>query len=482
MESLTSLTAREAVALLHRGEVSPLELIDAALARIGATDGAVNALPTLCPERARDRARALMRATPEDPPPGYLHGLPIAVKDLNPVAGVRCTYGSPIFADNVPAESDIGVETLEGNGAVVLAKANTPEFGAGAQTFNDVFGTTTNPWNTDLTPGGSSGGSAVALAVGQVWLATGSDLGGSLRIPASFTGTVGLRPSPGRVPRGPSDHPFNTLPVEGPMGRTVGDVALMLDAETGRHPRDPLSWEAPAVPFQKAVDEPVAPRRVAFSADFGFVPVDREIRGICAAAAEVFADLGATLDEACPDLRDAEEVFRVLRASFFAGTKAPLLETHRAALKPEVVWNIEEGLKLTADDIGRAERARAAMYHGTEAFFREHDLLLCPTVLTPPFDHRVRYLTEMDGVPFPTYVSWLVMTFAITLVGCPAISVPCGFTAAGLPVGLQIVAPIGGERRLLAAAALFEEAAGLSRRLPIDPRPGSGSEVERVPS
>jgi amidase len=469
------MTAREAVAHLAAGEVSPLELIDAALVRIEATDGAINALPTLCPDRARDRAKSLMARRPDTPPPGYLHGLPIAVKDLNPVAGVRCTQGSTIFADHIAEESDVVVQMLEAKGAVVLAKANTPEFGAGAQTFNDVFGTTTNPWNTAVTPGGSSGGSAAALAVGQVWLATGSDLGGSLRIPASYTSVVGFRPGPGRVARGPSTHPFQTLSTEGPMGRTVGDVALMLDAQAGHHSADPLSLDAPVTPFLHAVDNPIAPRRVAFSPDLGFAPVDREVRAICAAGAQRFAELGAVVEQGCPDLSAAEGVFRVLRAAQFAGTKAPLLETHRDQLKPEVVWNIEEGLKLTADDIGRAERERAAMYGRTARFFETYDLLLCPTVVAPPFDHRIRYLTELEGVQFETYVSWLVMTFAITLISCPAISVPCGFTSSGLPVGLQIVAPVGQEARLLSAAALFEQATGLGLAVPIDPRPSNQS-------
>ena len=239
--------------LLRQGEVSPLDLIDAALARIAATDGVLNALPTLCADRARDRARRLTAsASAVAPGPGWLGGLPLAVKDLNDVAGVRTTQGSPIYADNVPARSDIMVERLEANGGVVLAKSNTPEFGAGANTFNAVFGETLNPWNPRLTVGGSSGGSAAALAAGQVWLATGSDLGGSLRTPASFCSVVGLRPSPGRVAHGPSTRPFGTLSVEGPMGRTVGDVALMLDAMVTRHPEDPLSLELPREPFQVA--------------------------------------------------------------------------------------------------------------------------------------------------------------------------------------------------------------------------------------
>ncbi len=475
MDSLIGLTARDAVARLSRGEVSPLDLIDAALARIDATDGAINALPTLCADRARERAERLMADPPADPPPWYLHGLPIAVKDLTAVSGVRCTMGSPVFADWVPEHSDYLVDILEANGAVVLAKANTPEFGAGAQTFNDVFGTTTNPFHTGLTPGGSSGGSAAALAAGQVWLATGSDLGGSLRIPASFTSVVGLRPSPGRVAHGPSDLPFQKLGVEGPMGRTVEDVALMLDAQCGQHPGDPISLERPARTYLDAAVSRALPARIGFSTDLGIAPVDAEVRDICTRAARTFEGLGVAVEDAHPDFAGAEDVFRVLRAAHFAAGKEPLLDTHRDQLKPEVIWNIEEGLKQTAGDIGRAQRRQGAMVQSLMAFFESHDLLLCPTVVAPPFDHRIRYLTELDGVEFPTYVSWLIMTFAITLTGCPAISVPCGFTADGRPVGLQIVAPMGGEHRLLAAAAAFEDAAGLTGCTPIDPRDGAAT-------
>ena len=469
MNELVQLTARQAVALLMKREASPLELIDAAVERIGETDGAINALPTLCVERARAHAERLMADGPGESPAGYLHGLPIAVKDLTDVAGVRTTKGSPIFADRVPERSDYLVERLEARGAVVLAKSNTPEFGAGANTFNEVFGKTRNPWDTRLTPGGSSGGSAAALAAGQVWLATGSDLGGSLRIPASFCSVVGLRPSPGRVAHGPSGLPFGTLSVAGPMGRTVGDVALMLDAQVGQHPGDPLSLPAPGHLFVTAVDNPTAPQRVAFSPDLGIAPVDPEVKELCAKGAAMFQDVGATVEEACIDLRDAEEIFQTLRAALYAAEHEPLLREHRDLLKPEVVWNIEKGLALTADDIGRAERARGALYQRTAEFFQRYDLLVSPAVVAPPFDVDTRYVTEVAGVTFDTYVGWLVLSFALTLTACPALSVPCGFTRAGLPVGLQLMAPRANEAALLSAAALFEQAAGLAGKVPLDP-------------
>ena len=468
MDDVLGLTARQAVEHLRKGEVSPLELVDAAAARIEAVDEAVNALPTRCYDRARDHARRLMDLPPGDR--GLLAGLPFVVKDLVDVAGVRTTYGSPIYAKHVPKRSDIMVETLEARGGIVLAKSNTPEFGAGANTFNEVFGKTLNPWNRRLTCGGSSGGSAVALATGEAWLATGSDLGGSLRIPASFCSVVGLRPGPGRVATGPDQLPFGDLGVEGPMGRTVGDAALMLDAMTGAHREDPRAIPAPECPFVEAVDEPAAPRRVGFSRDLGITPVDGEVADICERAAGRFAEFGATVEAACPNFAGAEATMQTLRAARFATSKATLLDNQRAQLKPEIVWNIEAGLALTAAQTGAAERARGTLFRRVARFFRNHDLLLTPAVITPPFDVNTRYLTELNGVAFDNYAAWLAITSVITLTSCPAISVPCGFTESGLPVGLQIVGPPRGEAAVLAAGALLEEAVAIAPRLPIDPR------------
>ncbi len=481
---LISLTAREAVGLLRRGEVSPLELVDAAAARIEATDGALNALPTLCLDRARDHARRIVSGQAGAPSAGpWLAGLPIAVKDLTDVAGVRTTYGSSIYADHVPDRSDLLVERLEERGAIVIGKSNTPEFGAGANTFNEVFGETRNPWDTALTPAGSSGGSAAALAAGQVWLATGSDLGGSLRTPASFCSVVGLRPSPGRVAHGPREQPFDTLSVEGPMGRTVGDVALMLDAMAGGHPEDPLAFDAPGESFEAAAAIGRPPRRIAFSPDLGIVPVDPEVADICASAARRFEELGAGVDDACPDLGDAPEAFTVLRAVGFVADLLPLYETRRDQLKPDVVWNIERGLRVTPVELARAELARGAIYRRVAEFFRTFDLLACPAAIVPPFAVETRWIRELGGIALDNYVEWLRITSAITLTSCPAISVPCGFTRDGRPVGLQLVGRPRGEVALLSAAAAFEAMLGLSRLVPIDPRgplpPGGGTDPAR---
>ena len=472
---LYRLSAAEAVALSKRGEVSPLELVAAAAERIAATDGALNAMPTLCLDRARDHARRIIAQRAKDGAGGtLLGGLPIAVKDLNDVAGVRTTYGSPIFADHVPDRSDIMVERLEAAGAIVIGKSNTPEFGAGASTFNEVFGKTRNPWNTAKSVAGSSGGSAAALAAGQVWLATGSDLGGSLRTPASFISVVGLRPSPGRVAHGPRDDPFNTLSVAGPMARSAGDAALFLDALCGAHPEDPLSLAAPARSFSDAVAARKPPRRVGFSPNLGIVPVDREVAAICERAARRFADMGAEVVEAHPDFSEAIEAFQTLRALAFATGMAGHLRDHRDKLKPEIVWNIEKGLALSAEDVARAQLARGRLYKSVAAFFETHDLLLCPTAIVPPFDVDVRYVEEAEGQRFDNYVHWISITFAVTLTSCPAVSAPAGFTESGLPVGLQIVGPPRGEALTLAAAALLDDATGISKRLPIDPIASTG--------
>ena len=471
---LYRLGAREAVGLLRGGEVSPVELVEASLARIEATDAAVNAVPTRCAERARAHARRLEAEARGNRGAAWLGGLPIVVKDLNDVEGVRTTYGSPLFADHVPDGSDAMVRMLEGNGAIVVGKANTPEFGHGANTFNEVFGKTRNPWNTAMTCGGSSGGSAVAVATGQAWLATGSDLGCSLRTPAAFCSVVGLRPSPGRVARSRVRLPFDTLWVQGPMARSVGDVALMLDAMAGVHPDDPLSMPSPDAPFLDAVDRPVAPRRVAYSRDLGgLTPVAREIAAICEGAVKRFADIGALVEEGCPDLRDAREIFKVLRANQFVGDLAPIVDAHRERVRRDVLWNLDIGRKLSAGDIGEAERARGRLHARVAAFFGEYDLLVTPAAVVAPFDVNIRALDEVEGVKLDNYYEWYAVAYAITLTSLPAISLPCGFTREGLPVALQIVGPPRGEARLLGAARMMEEVFAIAPRLPIDPRPAT---------
>ena len=472
MDELSGLTARRAVEFLKKGEVSPLELIDAAEKRIAQVDPAVNALPTHCFDRAREEARRLMADQGGDRPPWFLHGLPVAIKDLEDVAGVRTTYGSPIYKDHIPETSDICVRMLEENGGLVLAKSNTPEFGAGANTFNEVFGATLNPWDTSKTCGGSSGGAAVALATGQAWLAQGSDMGGSLRIPASFCSVVGMRCSPGRVPRGPQKTPWQTLSVTGPMARNVADAALMLDAQVGQVRSDPISYPRPVRSYLDVVDNPVRPARLAFSPDLGLgFPVQAEVAQAVIDAAQGLERSGVAVEEACPDLSGSLRIFKALRAAAFVSGPGQLMGKHRDLLKPEIIGNVEMGLDLSCRDVIEAELARGELIQRVVSFFRRYDLLICPVVLCPPFAVEKRYLAELDGYIFEDYVDWMIMTFAITLTSCPAISIPGGFTEDGLPLGIQIVGPPRGEAEVLNGAALIEEMLGLAHKTPLDPRP-----------
>jgi amidase len=461
-------TARAIVDKLKRDDVTPLDLLDALEKRIAEVDGKVNALPILCFDRARDHAKALMKKSPAER--GLLAGLPVPIKDLTDVAGVKTTQGSPIYKDKIAERSDILVERLEQNGAVIYAKSNTPEFGAGANTFNEVFGATLNPWDVSKSAAGSSGGAAVALATGMAWLAHGSDLGGSLRNPASFCGIVGMRPSIGRVAHTSKFMVDNTVGVQGPMARTVEDLALLLDAMSGEHPADPLSLPALPASFLSATRAGAKPKRIAYSPDLGITPVDPEVASITRKAAARFAEAGAIVEEAHPDLREAHECFHVLRALYFAVTKAELLRTKRDLLKPEVIWNIEAGLKLSVEQFERAQAQRLAMTDRTLEFFQSYDLLLTPATIVPPFPVGNRYVAECGGKRFGNYVEWLGIAYAITLVCCPALSLPCGFTASGLPVGLQMVAPPRGEAKLLAGAKVLEDILGLRSSTPIDPR------------
>lgn len=464
-------TACELVERLRSGDITPHHLLDALEARIAEVDGQVNALPTLCFDRAHEHADRLMKLPVEER--GVLAGMPVPIKDLTDVAGVLTTQGSPIFKDNIATKSNIVVEHLEANGGIVYAKSNTPEFGAGAQTFNEVFGATRNPWNLSRSASGSSGGAAAALASGTAWLAHGTDVGGSLRNPASFCGVVGIRPSIGRVAHTPNGMVDRTLSADGPMARNVEDLALLLDAMSGEDKGDPLSLPALPTSFLAAARSGARPKRIAYSPNLGISPVDPEIAEITRKAAHRFAEAGVIVEEAHPDLHEAAECAHVLRAFDYAITKAKLLKPHRDLLKPEVIWNIEEGLKLSMADIERAEAQRVALTARALEFFKTYDLLLCPTTIVGPFPVEQRYLAECNGTKFDSYVGWLTIVSAITMICSPALSIPCGFTRENLPVGLQIVGPPRSEGRVLAAGKILEDIFGLRNQTPIDPRSGS---------
>jgi amidase len=463
---LFRLEARALRRLLGEGEVSALEVLEAHLARVERLNPGLNAICTLTADAARLRARSLDEARARGEPPGPLHGIPVAVKDLELTAGIRTTFGSPIYRDFVPDRNALFVDRLLDAGAIVVGKTNTPEFGAGSQTFNTVFGRTRNPYHPGRTCGGSSGGAAVALATGMVALADGSDLGGSLRNPASFCNVVGLRPSPGRVPRFPVLEPFNSLPVLGPMARTVADAALMLSVMAGPDPRDPWSIEEPGSLFDRDLEGDFRGVRVAWSPDLGSFPVEREVVEVLERSLHVLSELGCEVTEAHPDFEGAAEVFQTLRAHGFAAAHGAELAEHRALMKDTVVWNIEKGLSLTAVDVARAESKRGELYHRVREFMRGYEFLALPACQVLPFPIDVDWVREIEGVVLETYVDWMKCCSFVTLVSLPAISVPAGFSREGLPVGLQIVGRYRKELDLLRLAHAFERGAGASVRRP----------------
>jgi amidase len=464
---LCFLPATELARRMRTRELSAREVLAAHLDRIEAANPAVNAIVTLAAERAVDAASRADEALAGGAEPGPLHGLPIAHKDLAATAGVRTTGGSPIFADVVPDADDLLVVRARDAGAVLLGKTNTPEFGAGSHTFNPVFGATRNPYDLQKTCGGSSGGAAVALACGMVPIADGSDLGGSLRNPASFCNVVGLRPSPGRVPSWPTTNAWQDLSVEGPMGRTVEDAALLLSALAGPDARVPISSAEPGSLFAPPLAADLGAPVVAWAPDAGgTMPIDPRIVQMVDDTRSVFESLGCRTEDAFPDLAGAREVFLTLRAHSYAADLGDLLEAHRHEMKETIVWNIEQGLALSSADIARAERVRTGLVERVAAFFGRVDYLVMPVTQVVPFDLEVEYPTEVEGVAMATYLDWMQSCWCITVTGSPAISVPCGFTEQGLPTGVQIVGRRGDDLGVLRLAHAFEGATRVGGRRP----------------
>ncbi|MHA6345472.1 amidase [Roseivivax sp. CAU 1761] len=463
---LCALEAWQVVDLLRRREVSPAEALEAALSRIATVEPAVNALPTVCADRARAAAEDLHGE--EEAHAGWLAGLPIAIKDLTPVAGVRTTYGTRGLAEFVPEDSAPLVARLEARGGIVAAKSNTPEFGAGGNTFNEVFGPTLNPWDTRLNAGGSSGGAAVSLATGEVWLSHGSDHGGSLRTPAAYNGIVGLRPSPGRVP-GKGEAGFLIEGVEGPMARSVRDCALFLDALAGFEPASPISFPADATPFQEAVRRADGACRIAFAPDLGgFAPVEADMARHLARAMERVARNGAEVEEVAPELPQLERTYHALRGLMWVAMARRVPEEVSRHFKPTLRENVEYGRTLGIEDLAEANLARSAIYDRMRGLFARFDVLACPTVGNMPRPQSVEWVPEVAGVALSGYMDWLRFAFLATVAGLPAISVPVGLSEDGLPVGLQLIGPPRGEARLLAVARAVEMAHG-GPLGPIDP-------------
>ena len=464
-------SAVELARLIRTRAISCEELMRATFERIERVNPDLNAIVTVCTERALAASREADARLARGETIGPLHGLPIAHKDLVATAGIRTTFGSTLFRDHVPTQDDLIVTRLREAGAIAIGKTNTPEFGAGSQTFNRVFGETRNPYDPSTTCGGSSGGAAVALAAGLVPIADGSDMGGSLRNPASFCNVVGFRPSPGRVPDYPSERGWQTLSVLGPMARSVEDCALLLSAMAGPDPRSPISIEQSGEPFAAPLARDFRGVRVAFCSDFGGLPVDRRVVAALEEKRSVFEGaLGCSVDEALPDFSDANEIFQILRAWTFFLAFASAKEAVLAQLKDTIVWNIERGRNLTAAEVGAVERKRTSLYHRVREFMQTHEFLLLPVSQVPPFDIKQHYVREIEGALMETYIDWMQSCYFITITGQPAISVPCGFTPEGLPVGIQIVGRHHDDYGVLQLAHAFEQATQTGRRRP----PGLG--------
>jgi amidase len=461
------------VSLIRRRRVSPLEVTRAVLARIERVNPPLNAYCTVAAEQALAAAKRATAAVKRGATLGPLHGVPVSIKDLTLTRGIRTTEGSKIFADRVPDLDALVVERLRAAGAIVLGKTNTPEFGAGANTFNAVFGPTRNPWNRALTCGGSTGGGAVALATGMGQLAQGSDLGGSLRLPAAFCGVVGFRTSPGLVPVHPAPLAWDPWSVQGPMARTVADTALMLSVIAGADARAPISYAVNPRAFTDATRRPsVRGLRVAWGGDLGVTPVDPEVRAIARAAADVFRRLGARVEEAHPDFGGLADIVRISRGASMVARHEDKLAKWRDQMQENLVGNIELGLRLTPSEIGRAERLRTELWERVRAFQERYDLILTPTAPVTPFPVEWRSgPKEIDGTPMHNYIQWAYLTYAFTVVGLPAISVPAGFTPGGLPVGLQIAGRWRDEVGVLRAAAAFEVAQPWADRRPPEVTP-----------
>ncbi len=460
------MTATELARRIRSKELSAREVMEAHLAQIDRVNPMVNAIVTLLPEQALEQANTADEALARGEEIGPLHGLPIAHKDLVPTKGIRTTSGSPIFKDFVPDQNGLIVERLKKAGAIAIGKTNTPEFGAGSQTYNEVFGETLNPYNTSKTCGGSSGGAAVALACGMLPIADGSDMGGSLRNPASFCNIVGFRTSPGRVPMWPNLIGWFPLVVEGPMARTVQDAALMLSAIAGPDPRSPIAIAEPGDMFRRPLERDFRGVHIAWSRDFGGLPVDPRVTAVIDEQQHVFESLGCVVEDREPDFTDADEIFKVLRAWRYELGLAELLKTHRDQIKETVIWNIEAGAKLSGPQIGRAELKRTELYHQVREFMKTYEFMIFPVSQVPPFDVKVRHVTEVNGVKMETYIDWMKSCYYVTDVCLPAISVPCGFTSDGLPVGVQIVGRHEDDFGVLQLAHAFEQATGFWKQRP----------------
>lgn len=460
------LSAIEMARLIRTKKLSAREALAAHLKQIERVNPKVNAIVSLAAEMAAEAAAKADEMQAHGEKLGPLHGLPVAHKDLMETRGLRTTFGSPLYKDYVPTEDDLVVERMRRAGAITLGKSNTPEFGAGSQTFNKVFGATLNPYDVTKTCGGSSGGAAVALACGLVPVASGSDAGGSLRNPAAFCNVVGFRPSVGRVPAPKAAFGWSTFATAGCLGRTVADLAFAFSTIAGPDPRAPLSIEEPGERFAAPLGRSFQGVRVAFFKDLGGVPFDPRVRSIVDGHRKTFEALGCIVEQAEPDFAPCEVAFRVLRAWNSAASYADRLKQHPEAFKDTLRGEIEEGLRLTGQDVARAETAHGVMWRRFQAFLEKYEYFVLPTTQLPPFDVNTPYPTELAGVRFNNYIDWMKACWYISVTGNPAASVPGGFTAEGLPVGMQIVGRHHQDFAVLQMAHAFEQATGFGKKRP----------------
>jgi amidase len=454
---LNRCSATEQARLIRAKTISPVELLRAHLETIERLNPKINAICTLAADSAMAAAKRAERAVIAGEEIGLLHGLPIGIKDVTPTAGIRTTFGSPLHADHVPTEDAAVVARIKQAGAIVIGKTNTPEFAAGANTVNRLFGATRNPWNLALSVGGSTGGGGAALASGMVALAEGTDFGGSLRVPAAFCGVVGLRPTAGLVPRFPTPLPWDVGTVHGPMARTAEDAALLLEAMIDDSGLTPIAvrapWKGPAAAV--ALTRDLKNVRIGYAADIAGTGIDPEISDACRTATKRLVECGATVDELEFSLADGRNAYLVLRGlTMVARFFEYLNDTER--FEPNLKGNIEAGLKLTISDVAGAERKRAELWNRWRTLFERFDLLLTPTTPVPPFPVEQNYPHTIAGRKMTNYIDWIASTFLVTLSSLPAASVPCGLTAAGLPIGLQIIGPRFAEPKILATAKVVQ--------------------------
>tara|TARA_A100001015_G_scaffold318307_1_gene437822 strand:- start:688 stop:2115 length:1428 start_codon:yes stop_codon:yes gene_type:complete len=465
IKNLWKKNASEIIQLIEKKEISPLEVMDSSLNRIEKVNPDINAIVTIIENEAKENL--IQKASYNTKT--KLKNMPVFIKDMNDVKNVRTTYGSKLYADHFPKESDIVVETIQNNGGIILGKTNIPEFAAGSHTYNDLFGLTKNPWNTSLSAGGSSGGSAAALASGMAWFASGSDLGGSLRNPASWCGVVGLRPTPGLIPHGPSNFPFVNLSVDGPMARNVEDLSIFLDAMVDYNNKDPLSFKSDFSSYHENLQNKKDNKYlIGFTEDFDVFPCDIEVRNMMKNTLKLVQSLGHEINNSFPNMSNAEYAFQTIRAYMFYANYKSLLKKDKKFVKEEIIWNIEKGSKVTVDDLSKAEKIRAEIYKSTMNFFDNFDFLITPSSIIPPFDAQEKWVRKVENKVFDNYVSWLMIVASVSLSSCPSIALATSFSKNNAPFGIQIIAAPHQEQKLINFSKSIEDSINISDIIPIN--------------